>query len=479
MKTCDVVIVGGAAHGASVAYHLAADPAFQGRVLLIEKDPSFVRAATALSCGGIRQQFSTPVNVSLSLYGIDFLRRAGDLLEVDGDRPDVGLVEGGYLFLATEPGAETLRENHALQTALGADIVHLDAAALAARFPWLSTEGLAAGCFGQSGEGWFDGYALAQALRRKARALGVEPMTAEVAAIEVDGSRATGVRLADGTRIAAGTVVVAAGTATPRLVAPLGMRLPVEARKRYVFSFACRETLPRVPLTVDPSGVYVRSEGDIYICGAAPPDDADPPATDFEVDHGFFEETVWPMLAARIPAFEAIRPGRAWAGHYDFNTLDQNAIVGSLPGLPNLYVATGFSGHGLAAGTGRRPRAGGAYRPRPIHEPRPDAARLPAHRRRPAADRGECGIGHADSVVEASHRRHRAVLSGSNNCPDKPDGKTLFTSVQHPGDLRRSGGEDATSVADAGTNWPDFKDGMPPRPSLVVISREDNGAVGV
>lgn len=355
MNDYDIVIVGGAAHGASAAYHLATDPAFKGRILLVEKDPTFARAATALSCGGIRQQFSTPVNVSLSLYGIDFLRHAADLLSVDGERPDLGLVEGGYLFLATAAGAETLRRNHAVQTSLGADIVHLDAPALAARFPWLSTDGLVAGCFGQSGEGWFDGYALAQALRRKAHSLGVELMTAEVTAIEIDDSRAAGIRLADGARIAAGTVVIAAGTATPRLLAPLGIALPVEARKRYVFTFACRVPLPCVPLTVDPSGVYVRSEGDIYICGASPPEEADPPATDFEVDHAFFEETIWPALATRIPAFESIRPGRSWAGHYDFNMLDQNAIVGRLPGYPNLLVATGFSGHGLqqSPGVGR------------------------------------------------------------------------------------------------------------------------------
>ena len=355
MQTYDVVIVGGAAHGASVAYHLAADFAFRGRVLLVERDPTFVRAATALSCGGIRQQFSTPVNVSLSLYGIDFLRRAGDLLAVGGDRPDLGLVEGGYLFLATEAGAETLRRNHALQIGLGADIVRLDAAGLAVHFPWLSTDGLAACCFGQSGEGWFDGYGFAQALRRKARALGVELMSAEVASIDVDKGRATGIGLADGTVISAGAVVVAAGTATPRLLAPLGVALPVEARKRYVFTFACREAVPGLPLLVDPSGVYVRPEGDVFICGASPPADDDPPATDFDVDHTFFEETIWPALAARIPAFAAIRPGRAWAGHYDFNTLDQNAMVGPVTGHPNLFVATGFSGHGLqqAPGVGR------------------------------------------------------------------------------------------------------------------------------
>jgi glycine/D-amino acid oxidase-like deaminating enzyme len=165
----DVVIVGGAAHGASLAY-LAADPAFHGRILLVERDPSFGRAATALSAGGIRQQFSSAINVALSLYGIDFLRRAGDLLAVDGDRPDVGLVEGGYLFLASEAGADTLARNHALQVGLGADILHLDRDGLAARFPWLATDGLAAGCFGQaSSEAGSTATASARALRAKAR----------------------------------------------------------------------------------------------------------------------------------------------------------------------------------------------------------------------------------------------------------------------------------------------------------------------
>jgi glycine/D-amino acid oxidase-like deaminating enzyme len=346
-RTCDVVIVGGAVHGASAAYHLADNPGFSGKVLLIEKDPTFRFAATALSAGSIRQQFSSPINIAISLHGIDFLRTIGERLAVDGDRPDIGLREGGYLFLASADGAATLARNHALQTAMGADILHLDGAELAARFPYVAQAGIAAGAWGRSGEGWFDGYALMQALRRKARALGVEFLAGEVVAIAHDGRRASGVLLADGTHIAAGHVIVAAGTQTPVLAAQAGVRLPVEARKRMVFTFACREPLPGFPLLIDPSGVYARPEGDLYICGASPPAERDPAATDFDVDHAFFEETIWPVLAARVPAFETIRPGRAWAGHYDFNTLDQNAIVGPLGGFDNLLVATGFSGHGL------------------------------------------------------------------------------------------------------------------------------------
>ena len=276
---------------------------------------------------------------------------------------------------------------------MGADIVHLDPAALAARYPYVAAEGIAAGAWGRTGEGWFDGYALMQALRRKARALGVETLAGEVATIRLEGGRATGVCLADGTVIDAGAVVLAAGTGTPALAAATGVALPVEARKRMVFTFACREPLAGFPLLIDPTGVYVRPEGDLYVCGAAPPPERDPPATDFAVDHAFFEETIWPVLAKRVPAFERIRPGRAWAGHYDFNTFDQNAIVGPLPGLANLFVATGLLRPRIAAGAGGRPRPRRTDRPRRIPEPRPDAAGLRAHRRGPAAHRGERGVG--------------------------------------------------------------------------------------
>ena len=346
MKSYDVIIVGGAVHGASVAYHLAA-AGFDGKVVVIEKDPTFKQAATALSAGSIRQQFSTPTNIDISLYGIQFLRAIGDILEVDGERPDVGLHEGGYLFLATPEGAAGLAANHAVQIAHGADILHFDKAELAARFPYLSTDGIAAGCWGRSGEGWFDGYRLMQAFRRKARSLGVEFLTGEVVEIERISGRVDGVRLADGTRLGAGFVAVTGGTGTPRLIADLGIPLPVEGKKRFVFSFSCREPLPGFPLLIDPTGVYVRPEGDVYICGGSPARDRDPEATDFDVDHAFFEETIWPVLAARVPPFERIKPGRAWAGHYDLNTFDANAIVGPLPGHPNVLVATGFSGHGL------------------------------------------------------------------------------------------------------------------------------------
>jgi glycine/D-amino acid oxidase-like deaminating enzyme len=141
-------------------------------------------------------------------------------------------------------------------------------------------------------------------------------------------------------------VIVTAGPGTVPLLAGVGVPLPVEPRKRLVFTFSCRETLPRFPLLIDPTGIYVRPEGEMYLCGGAPSPENDPFARDFEVEHDFFEAVLWPVLAARVPAFEAIRPGRSWAGHYDMNLFDHNAIVGPVP-VERLLVAVGFSGHGL------------------------------------------------------------------------------------------------------------------------------------
>jgi FAD-dependent oxidoreductase domain-containing protein 1 len=350
-RTADVVIVGGAAMGSSVAYHLLADPAFRGRVLVVEKDPTYRLSASALSAASIRQQFSSAVNIRISLYGIAFLRAVGEHLAVGDERPEIGLREGGYLYCATPAGAAILAENHAIQRQEGADIQLLDPAALRERFPWLNTGDLAAGSFGRSGEGWFDGWGLLQAFRRKARSLGADYVAGEVISVDRAGGRITGLRLRDGTRIGCGALVNCAGSGGPALARLAGLDIPVRAKRRYVFTFACRERIAECPLLIDPSGVYVRPEGEGFICGASPGPDRDPdwrdddPAAQ-EVDHAFFEEVVWPALAHRVPAFEAIRPGRAWAGPYDMCVFDHNAIVGPA-GPDNFYLCNGFSGHGL------------------------------------------------------------------------------------------------------------------------------------
>jgi len=343
-----VVIVGGGAVGSATAYFLATDPDFTGHIVVVERDPTYARASTPLSVGGIRQQFSIRENVEIGLFARAFIGQAPELLAVDGEAPDLGFVEGGYLFLASEENRAILAENHAVQTEAGATIVWLDTDALTERFPWINTDGLAAGTLGERGEGWIDPNTLLQAFKRKARSLGVRYVTGEVTAIDRIGGKVEGVRLADGSRIACGHCVIASGANSGAVARLAGVELAVGPRIRTVYQIDCRTPLkPRLPLTIDTTGVFVRPEGTGYVCGVSPPEDDDPESWAIEVDWRWFEEVVWPSIAHRIPAFEAIKLTGAWAGPYDYHALDQNAVIGRHPEIGNLLMATGFSGHGL------------------------------------------------------------------------------------------------------------------------------------
>lgn len=347
METVDVAIIGGAVIGSSVACQLAQRPDFNGRIVVIEADPTYEICASARSAASIRQQFSTDINIQISLFGIQYLRTIGDTLEVDGDKPVIDLHEGGYLFLATPDKLDILTRNHALQTSLGADIAYLDQQALQAKYGWLNVDDIAAGCHGTTGEGWFDGYGLMQAFRKKARSLDVSYVTAKAIDLHQTGDGWT-ISLDNGEAISAGTLVNAAGASGGKRICELaGLDVPVHSKKRCVFTFECREQFDNFPMLIDPNGTYVRPEGTGFLCGCSPDADNDPDCSDFDVDYSFFEEHVWPTLATRVPAFEAIRQGGAWAGSYDMNALDHNAFVGKVSGLQNFYLALGFSGHGL------------------------------------------------------------------------------------------------------------------------------------
>ena len=333
----DVVVIGGGVMGSSVAYQLKSDPAFSGSVTVIERDPTYATASSALSASSIRQQFSTPLNIHLSRFGIGFLRRAHELLGVD-----LGLKEPGYLFLASPAGEPVLRANHAIQKGEGCAVELLDPAALRSRFPWISDEGVVLASHGIANEGWFDGPALMQAFRRKARELGATYVADEVVSFGEGGAT-----LKQGGRLEARTIVLAAGPWSGALAARSGIALPVEPRRRSVFVFDVREAPGLTPLTIDPSGTWFRPEGRFYIGGTTPADGNDPAAAPLEVQHDEWDEMVWPVLAGRVPAFEAAKVVNSWAGHYEYNTFDQNGIVGRHPERENLIFATGFSGHGI------------------------------------------------------------------------------------------------------------------------------------
>jgi FAD-dependent oxidoreductase domain-containing protein 1 len=356
MDTADVVIVGGGIVGSAAAYFLSTDAAFRGRrTVIVERDPGYRDASTARSAGGLRQQFSTPENIALSQFTLSLFRRLKSIFGADAD---VAFREQGYLIMASAEGEPLLAENVTLQQSMGADIALLRASEMATRFPWLSAEGVAAAGFGVSGEGWFDPMSLANLFRKAAIAGGATAINDRVTGFDID-RQVRGIRLASGSRIACAHVVNAAGPWAGEVAALAGLALPVEPRKRYVYVIDCREAsdaLRLAPLTVDPSGVWFRPEGRFFLCGKSPEPDQEPPAADLDdIDHGFFEQEVWPLLAARVPAFESVKAVNAWAGFYDYNTLDQNAVIGPHPQLANFHFANGFSGHGAqqAAATGR------------------------------------------------------------------------------------------------------------------------------
>jgi FAD-dependent oxidoreductase domain-containing protein 1 len=354
MKTnYDVVIVGGGVVGSSTAYYLKKH-GFEGTVAILEKDTTYAMSCTARSAGGIRQQFSTPENIALSRFGLKLVR---ELKSEFGPEADVSFREQGYLILASPDGLPVLRSNHAVQIAHGADNLILETSDLAVRFPWIAAEGLGGGCFGLTGEGWVDPYSLMTLFRKKAVAAGVEVVPGEVVSWSPGEPHAIG--LASGDRLTANAVVNAAGAGAGALTALAGIELPIGPRKRYVYVLDCpaaSEALHRAPLTVDPSGIYFRPEGRHFISGLSPEEEEEPQTLDWEVDYNWFEERIWPGLAARVPAFEAVKVINAWVGHYDYNALDQNAVIGRHPKIPTVFFANGFSGHGLQ----QAPAAGNA-----------------------------------------------------------------------------------------------------------------------
>lgn len=343
-----VVVMGGAVMGASVAFWLTR-MAPDLNVTVIEPDPSYATCSTALSAAGIRSQFSTPVNVAISRFGIEFIRDFARWTGPAGGVPDLGLRENGYLFLArTETGAAQLETLAEMQRGLGAATEVLDRAALAQRWPWMSLDDVVAGSFGPRDEGFFDNMGLLSGLKAAARAAGARWERDRVTSIEREGARIVAVELEQGGRREADIFVNCAGPRAGRLMASAGLLLPVEPRKRTIFVVdAPKARHPGTPLVIDPSGIWFRPEHGQWLAATVPEDDGPCPEDDFTPQSALWEDHVWPALYGRAEGFDEARVVREWAGHYAYNTLDQNAILGRHPLVPNLYLANGFSGHGL------------------------------------------------------------------------------------------------------------------------------------
>ena len=347
----DVVIVGGAMLGSSVAWFTATNPDFDGSILVVEKDPTYEFTSTVHTNSCMRQQFSNEVNIRVSQFAADFVKNFRKYMGGDERVPHPILQSYGYMYLADNAEfAATLKEGQEIQAKLGAGTKHMTAEEIKADYPFYNLDDILVGNHNLIDEGYFDGNTLFDWWKRSARERGVEYLTNEVVAMtkSVDGSKMDSITLASGEVVTCGTVVNCSGPRAALTAAMAGIDIPVEPRKRYTFIFDAEEPLDRnLPLTIDPSGVHMRSEGTYYLAGCPPDEDPAVDFDDFVQDHTIWEEKVWPVLATRVPAFERIKLINSWAGHYAFNTFDQNAIVGPHTKVTNFIFVNGFSGHGF------------------------------------------------------------------------------------------------------------------------------------
>ena len=348
-KHYDVVIIGGAMIGSSLAWFLSDNKDFDGRILVIERDPNYEFASTSHTNSCIRQQFSNEINVKISQFGAEFVKNFRSYMHDDPDVPDVLLQNYGYMYLAdNQDFADILVENQKLQSSLGAGTRIMTPDEIAAEYPFYNLDGIIMGSHNTKDEGYFDGNTLFDWWKRKARQNGVEYLHGEVVVINTSSTQAESVTLANGDVITAGKLVNASGPRAAKTAAMAGITLPVEPRRRYTFIFDAEDKLDRdLPLTIDPSGVHVRTDGQYYLCGCPPEIDPAVEFDDFYLDYDIWESKLWPAIANRIPAFERIKVTNAWVGHYAYNTLDQNAIIGAHDQLENFYFLNGFSGHGF------------------------------------------------------------------------------------------------------------------------------------
>lgn len=355
--TTDILIIGGGIMGAASAYFLASALTGRRRITVLEPDPAYTRASTPRATGVVRQQYGVPENIRMSVYASEFLSKAPDLLAVNDERAEFGWRERDYVWLVEPHHKEMVLAMNAVQRAEGADVAFLEPETLGRKLPRYRLDGLAGGSLTSRGAGWLDPWGFLQSFRRKAISQGVTYVADRAAAMSHAGRRIETVTTAGGLLYAPGEVVNCAGAmGAAKVAAMVSLDLPVEPRKRSAFLVDCQEDVRDFPMTILlKSGTWFRPEGKGILCGVAPKPENDPATEDDAVDFDQFDEVVWPAMAEVAPALEAVKVARAYAGHYDFNTLDENAILGRVDGFDNFLVATGYSGHGVmqAPATGR------------------------------------------------------------------------------------------------------------------------------
>jgi glycine/D-amino acid oxidase-like deaminating enzyme len=317
------------------------------RVIHPHPDPTYEFAASPRATGGIRQLFTVPENIRMAQYGHEVYGQFETLMAVDGEPAPINFHREGYLWLGSgKADVDALMANWRVQTAHDARVELLDRKGVKHRFPSMRVDDIDIAAYSPD-DGYMDPYSVLMGFRRKAISLGIKYLKERVVDFEVSGKQVVAVKLESGERLAGELFVNAANCWGPELCDKLGMKLPVAPLHRLTFYFEIREKLEMMPLTRHISkNVSFRPQGAGYITGNTKYDV--PPGFNWEVDYDYFDEAIWPGLAERVPAFEALKVSGAWAGHYDQNSFDNNAILGPWTGgLDNFHIALGFSGHGL------------------------------------------------------------------------------------------------------------------------------------
>ena len=346
----DVVIIGGSVVGSSAAWHLLQD-GFAGRIVVVERDPTYVKASAHRAMGGIRQQFCTPVTVQMVQYSVGLWKEFDRTFAVAGHEPHAWFRQRGYLFLADAAGAASLMKRYELERRAGARVQMLARDEIRAIVPDLMLDDIVFGMLGPD-----DGYAapreVVRGFRHAAATAGAEFVHDEVRAIDVRGDAVRGVRLASGAVIETSTVVNAAGPWAGTIAALAGVEVPVAPMRQMLF----RATLPRYwsyrfPMVIDPGGVHWRHDDPVA------PGDPDriivaftkwdePIGEHFEPSLERWQQEFEPALLARLPGLAPLTDVEGWAGLYEM-TPDHNPVLGEHPARRGLIFANGFSGHGL------------------------------------------------------------------------------------------------------------------------------------
>jgi FAD-dependent oxidoreductase domain-containing protein 1 len=348
----DVIVIGGGVAGSSIAFTLLAD-GFKGKIVVVEKDPTYQYASSSLATGGIRQQFGTPINIQLARYSVDFYERFDEIMTVDGEKANAEFQQVGYLFLGNQRNWPVLQRRIALQKDQNVPVEVLDPEEIQKIIPDINTDDLIGATFGPK-DGVVDPNGVLQGFVRRAKNLGAQFLYDEVVQIAKDKRGVSGITTRMGAHFLSRVVVNAAGPWARQVANAAGVDIPVLPVRRQIF--VC---LPSAhihhpfPMVIDPGGAHWRSETGRRILAAKARKD-EPPGFNFRCEKGYFTDDIWPDLVHRYPPFDRLRMERGWAGLYAISP-DENAIYGEHSEIKGFYLANGFSGHGLmmAPATGK------------------------------------------------------------------------------------------------------------------------------